>query len=52
MAGERRESTGRKKGEVVSKMPKVDFDMKAIGEVKKRKRGLYERWSKRYAYSR
>ncbi len=33
----------RKKG----KMPQVEFDLKAIREIKKRKKEIYERWSKK-----
>ncbi len=33
-------------GGVASKVPKIEFDRKAIKEVKKRKKGHYERWSK------
>ena len=29
------------------KMPRVEFDMDAIKEIKKRKRGLSKRWSNR-----
>ena len=47
MRGGRRKNTGRKKREIVSKMLPVEFDKKAIEEVKKRKRGLYQRWAKR-----
>jgi hypothetical protein len=43
MRGGRRANTGRKKGEVISKMPKVEFDMDAIKEIKKRKRRVYKK---------
>jgi len=43
MRGGRRANTGRKKGEVISKMPKVKFDMEAIKEIKKRKRRVYRK---------
>ena len=43
MRGGRRANTGRKKGEVISKMPKVEFDMDAIKEIKKRKRRIYRK---------
>jgi hypothetical protein len=45
MRGERRANTGPKKGEVISKMPKVEFDMDAIKEIQRRKRGVCRRWS-------
>jgi hypothetical protein len=47
MKAGRRKNTGRKKRKVVSKILHVEFDKKAIEEVKKRKRGLYQRWAKR-----
>jgi len=37
--GERRKGAGRKKG----KMPKVEFDMKAIKEIKKRRKRSQKR---------
>jgi hypothetical protein len=43
MRGGRRPNTGRKKGEVIPKMPKVDFDMDAIEEIKIRKRRVYKK---------
>jgi hypothetical protein len=43
MRGERRPNTERKKGKVISKIPKVDFDMDAIEEIKKRKRRVYKK---------
>jgi hypothetical protein len=43
MRGERRANTGPKKGEVIPKMPKVEFDMDAIKEIKKRKRKVYRK---------
>jgi hypothetical protein len=43
MRGGRRPNTGRKKGEVISKMPKIEFDMEAIKEIKKRKRRVYKK---------
>ena len=43
MRGGRKANTGRKKGEVISKMPKVEFDMDAIKEIKKKeKKGLWK----------
>lgn len=36
-------NTGRKKGEVISKIPKVDFDMDAIEKIKIRKRRVYKK---------
>ncbi len=30
---------------IASKVPKIEFDRKAIKEIKKRKKGHYERWS-------
>jgi hypothetical protein len=45
MRGERRANTGPKKGEVIPKMPKVEFDMDAIKEIQRRKRGVCRRWS-------
>jgi len=47
MRNRRRKNTGRKRGRVASKVPHIDFDIRAIEEVKKRKRGLYQRWPKR-----
>ncbi len=32
-------------GRVASKVPEIEFDRKAIKEIKKRKKGHYERWS-------
>jgi hypothetical protein len=29
---------GRKKGQVISKMPRIEFDMEAIKEIKKRRK--------------
>jgi hypothetical protein len=46
MRSGRREDTGGKKGEVISKMPQVEFDMEAIREIKKQKKGVCERYSK------
>jgi len=43
----RRKKTGPKRGRVVSKVPRIDFDVKAVEEVKERKRGIYKRWQKR-----
>jgi len=43
MRGGRRPNTGRKKGEVISKIPKVDFDMDAIEEIKIRERRVYKK---------
>ncbi len=36
----------RRKGRVVSEMPKIEFNRKAIKEIKKRKKGVYKRWVK------
>jgi hypothetical protein len=47
----RKKSAGRKRGRVASKVPHIEFDMKAIEEVKKRKRGIYRRWPKRKVVS-
>jgi len=47
MKADRREKKGRKKRKVFPKIIHVEFDKKAIEEVKKRKRGLYQRWAKR-----
>ncbi len=33
-------------GGVASKVPKIEFDRRAIKEIKKRKKGHYERWAK------
>ncbi len=41
-----KEKTGRKKGKVASKMPKIEFDKNAIEEIKSRKKGLYKKWVK------
>jgi hypothetical protein len=45
MRGGKRANTGRKKGEVIFKMPKVEFDMDAIKGIQRRKRGVCRRWS-------
>jgi len=47
MRGGKRESKGRKKREVISKMPRVEFDLEAIKEIKERKKGIHRRWSKK-----
>jgi hypothetical protein len=47
MRDTRRKKTEGNRGRVASKVPCIDFDIKAIEEVKKRKRGIYERWQKR-----
>jgi len=47
MRDARRKKAGPKRGRVASKVPRIDFDIKAIEEVKKRKRGIYKRWQKR-----
>jgi hypothetical protein len=39
----RRANTGRKEGEVISKVPKVEFDMDAIKEIKRRKKRIYKK---------
>ncbi len=36
----------RRKGRVASKMPKIEINIKAIKEIKKRKEGVYHRFSK------
>ena len=43
MKGGRRANMGREKGAVISKTPKVEFDMDAIKEIKKRKRRVYKK---------
>jgi hypothetical protein len=47
MGERRRKRRGRKKRGKYSKMPRVEFDMDAIKEIKKRKRRLSKRWSNR-----
>jgi hypothetical protein len=51
MRGGRRKNTGRKKREKRLKMPRVEFDMDAIEEIKKRKRGLSKKLSNRNGVS-
>ena len=51
MKGGRRKNTGRKKREKRLKMPRVEFDMDAIEEIKKRKRGLSKKLSNRNGVS-
>jgi len=46
MRGGRRPNTGRKKKQVVSKMPQVEFDIEAIKSIKKQKKGVCERYPK------
>ena len=36
----------RRKGRVASKMPKIEFNVEAIKAIKKRKKGVYERYLK------
>ena len=51
MKGGRRKNTGRKKREKRLKMPRVEFDMDAIEEIRKRKRGLSKKLSNRNGVS-
>jgi len=41
-----RANTRGKKGKLISKMPQIEFDMEAIKEIKKRKKGMYHRFLK------
>jgi len=43
MKGDRRPKRGCKKGQIISKMPLVEFDYEAIKEIKKRKKRSKER---------
>jgi len=51
MKGGRRKNTGRKKREKRLKMPRVEFDMDAIEEIRKRKKGLSKKLSNRNGVS-
>jgi len=51
MKGGRRKNTGRKKREKRLKVPRVEFDMDAIEEIRKRKRGLSKKLSNRNGVS-
>jgi len=46
MRGGRRENAGREKGEVVYKIPGIEFDAEAIAEIKRQKKGVYKRYSR------
>jgi len=39
-------NTQRKRGRVASKMPKIEFNLEAIKEIKKRKIRIYQRFLK------
>ena len=39
-----RANTRRKRGNVATKMPRIEFNMEVIKEIKKRKKGMYDRF--------